>query len=336
MTKYLVPSDVTGPLLLALLHLSPKSRMTDDAEASFCIVNSFESSFNFSVPFTSRALQLLSQGCSRQSLSFPRNAHPLKQIHRHCLTRGNQTVDKAISSKISALQDACRTTIQRALETIMASPNHHKSTTVLHSTLLYLLPLLTAFPHPTLAQSIINTAAQASLPTATPTLDDPGISNSGTAIPTATVPLTGHASSSNLNGDSSSRDVLNYYFLLIIFVAILFTAYCYVSRRRRRKAARLQGSRRLLLAQDLQGWTGARRWVHTRWRSEPRVEGLDERGEAPPPYLPERPAETHAASGSMVTESPIPLQDMHKPPDYEEGASSWPTGQRIGPAFRDV
>jgi len=218
----------------------------------------------------------------------------------------------------------------------MASPNHHRSMTVLHSTILYLLFLLTAVPHRTLAQSIINNAAQASLPTATPTFDDPGIPDSGTAIPTATVPLTGYPSSSDLNGDSSSRDVLNYYFLLIIFVAILFTAYCYVSRRRRQKAARLQGSRRLLLAQDLQGWTGARRWVHTRWRSEPKVEGLDERGEAPPPYLPERPAEAHAASGSRVTEGPIPLQDMHKPPDYEEGASSSATGQRIGPAFRDV
>lgn len=216
----------------------------------------------------------------------------------------------------------------------MVSLNNYRSMTVLHSTLLYLLAL-TAFPHRTLAQSSINNAAPASLPTATPTFDNPDIPNFGTTAPTAIPPPTGYGSPSNANADDSGNDVLNYYFLLIVFFAIMVAAYCYVLRRRR-KAARLQGTRQLLLARDMQAWTGARRWVHTRWRSEPRVEGLDERGEAPPPYLPERPAETHAASGSRGTEGPIPLQDMHKPPDYEEGTISSPTGQRTEPASREI
>ena len=200
--------------------------------------------------------------------------------------------------------------------------------TVLHSTLLCLLALLTAFPHRTLAQSVINTSASASVPTATPTFDDPGIPNFGTAVPTAITP-------SNANDDDSSNDVLNYFFLLLVFFAIFVAAYCFVLRRRRRKAALLQVNRRLAPSRDLQGCAAARIWAHPRWRSEPRVEGLDERGEAPPPYLPERPAEIHAASCSRGTEGPIPLQDMHKPPDYEERATPSPPGQRTEPGSRE-
>lgn len=217
----------------------------------------------------------------------------------------------------------------------MASPNNHKRMTVPHSTLLYLLALLTAFIPQTLAQSSINNVAPGSLPTATPTSDNPDIPNLGTTVPTAIAPPTGFGSPSDPDDDDSSKDVLNYYFLLIVFLAVMVAAYCYVLRRRK-KAARLQGTQQFLLTQDSQGWTGARRWVHTRWRAEPRVEGLDERGEAPPPYLPERPAETHAASSSRGIDGPIPLQDMHKPPDYEEGTISSPTGQRTESASRGI
>lgn len=222
----------------------------------------------------------------------------------------------------------------------MASPGLPRSIPMLQS-LVYLMPLFTAFPHRSLAQSTINSAAQASLPTTTPTFDGSDISSFGNASPTAITLPTGYGGPSSPNPDDpgyvSSHDVVNSYFLLlVIFVAIIIIACCFVLRRRRRKVARLQGNRQVSLAQGLQAWTGGRRWVHTRWRSEPRVEGLDERGEAPPPYMPERPAETHAASGSRATEGPIPLQDIHKPPEYEEAATSSPTGQRTGPSVRDV
>ena len=54
------------------------------------------------------------------------------------------------------------------------------------------------------------------------------------------------------------------------------------------------------------------------------MEGLDERGEAPPPYVPQRPAETHLGNSNRDEEAAIPLQDMHKPPDYQERGLSPP------------
>lgn len=210
--------------------------------------------------------------------------------------------------------------------------------TVLHSTLLYLLALLTAFPHRTLAQSIISNAALTSSPTPTPTFDNPDMLNSGTTTPT-TIPLPpGHGGPSSLDGsDDSGSDVLNYFFLLLVVFAIFIAGWCCVLRRRRRKVARVGENGRLPVSRDFESWAAARSWVNPPWRrSEPRVEGLDERGEAPPPYLPERPAATHAALGTRSTECPIPLQDMHKPPDYEEGVASSPPGQRTEPGPRET
>ena len=71
-----------------------------------------------------------------------------------------------------------------------------------------------------------------------------------------------------------------------------------------------------------------------------REEGLDERGEAPPPYLPKEPQGVHLAGGVGERNGGfpphgdgIPLQDMgrgdQKPPDYEPGPSS-PVGRRPG------
>lgn len=77
------------------------------------------------------------------------------------------------------------------------------------------------------------------------------------------------------------------------------------------------------LAQDLQTWSGRRRGVG-RWRGpagETRAEeGLDERGEAPPPYLKE-PEPVHQGRGDEEVE----LHDMSraegKPPNYGEVVS---------------
>ena len=56
---------------------------------------------------------------------------------------------------------------------------------------------------------------------------------------------------------------------------------------------------------------------------EPRAEeGLDERGEAPPPYMPGEPPPAHLEAGnsSSAYNAPIPLRTMErdagKPPDY--------------------
>ncbi|KAL8832366.1 MAG: hypothetical protein Q9191_000323 [Dirinaria sp. TL-2023a] len=127
--------------------------------------------------------------------------------------------------------------------------------------------------------------------------------------------------------DDSPSGVLNYYFLLIaIFIIIVITAYCCISRRRRRKITQLRNNRQDALAQDLESWSGTRRWIIAgRWRTaapEPRVEeGLNERGEAPPPYMPQMPEPSHT-TGAGRTSDGIELRDVRKPPEYEAGTFS--------------
>lgn len=204
--------------------------------------------------------------------------------------------------------------------------------------LLTLSLLLATFPSGSVTQSTSQNTAPTALPTTIPTLTDPDDpdfslpsgSTTGIARPT------GYTYQPNPDDgdteDGSSHDVLNYYFLLlVIFVAIIITAYCCVLRRRQRKVARLQGNRQDALAQDLEGWSGGRRWGHLRWRSEPRMEGLNERGEAPPPYMPDRPAEVHATVSGRQEERPIPLEEWHKPPDYQQAPISPVRAEEVGP-----
>ena len=133
--------------------------------------------------------------------------------------------------------------------------------------------------------------------------------------------------------DDHDNGILNYYFLLlallIIIIGIVYLAY---ARRQRQKVLQSRRNGQRALARDLERWGGGGPWAPGRFRlprTSPRQprreEGLDERGEAPPPYVPKEPEPAYNGSGSAVGHD-IPLQDIHrpdqKPPDYEEGPSS--------------
>lgn len=174
-------------------------------------------------------------------------------------------------------------------------------------------------------------------PSAESTTSSSGAPTSSSS-PFATTPSTGvpaptgyGAPLSNPQQQTSNTGILNYYFLLLaIFIVVIAIAYCILIRRRKRKVARSRSSGQNALAQDLQGWTGARGWGRNRWRSggvhEPQAEeGLDERGEAPPPYMPGEPPPAHLDAGNSSSghNAPIPLstieRDEGKPPDYPYG-----------------
>lgn len=74
------------------------------------------------------------------------------------------------------------------------------------------------------------------------------------------------------------------------------------------------------LARDLEGWPGSRTRAGARWgtTASEREEGLNERGEAPPPYAHKMPEEVVLREGG---ERGVPLRELgeRKPPDYEEG-----------------
>lgn len=143
-------------------------------------------------------------------------------------------------------------------------------------------------------------------------------------------------SPSNTNGS-----LINYYFiffaLLVVLVAI---ALFYGWRKRRRALQNYHNNRQQALARDVNAWDpmhSRRRYWQGRWRSGEvsREEGLNEEGEAPPPYMPKQDegdgnAASHTAEGQAAhgeateTQEPaIPLQTLSreqaglKPPDYE-------------------
>lgn len=94
--------------------------------------------------------------------------------------------------------------------------------------------------------------------------------------------------------------VFNYYFLIVILAGLLLgVCLFYLGRRKRRKAALLQSHSHRALAQDVAGFRTrlGRAWNYNGFgfglggsdngnRQGETIEGLDERGMAPPPYVP--------------------------------------------------
>ena len=113
----------------------------------------------------------------------------------------------------------------------------------------------------------------------------------------------------------------NYYFVLIGILAVLIVVAWLVARRTRRRNLARRGVRADGTT-DTEGQTwAARHWRMAAVRDPRREEGLDERGEAPPPYIPGESAPVHDLAGE--DHDGIALQDYHgKPPDYDAHGSS--------------
>ena len=85
--------------------------------------------------------------------------------------------------------------------------------------------------------------------------------------------------------------ISNYYFLIIILAVLILVAIWLIHRRKVRRRALWPRNGQQALARDADAWPGTRRLLHGRCRATNSVllrptEGLDERGEAPPPYQP--------------------------------------------------
>lgn len=123
----------------------------------------------------------------------------------------------------------------------------------------------------------------------------------------------------------TNSGIVNYYFLLLaIFVFVIIILYLSWTRNRRKRIQRYQDNREHALHRDLdrwgddhRGWYGYRRGF---LRLSRREEGLDERGEAPPPYMPDQPPPAVLPLDSL---SP----DHRKPPKYAVHST---TGDRPG------
>ncbi|PNS19093.1 hypothetical protein CAC42_1829 [Sphaceloma murrayae] len=164
-----------------------------------------------------------------------------------------------------------------------------------------------------------------------PTLSSPSASTTQDPTIPGLPPTTGAYGRPALTPEDQKRDSLvNLYFvfLLLIIVLVGLVLWIYLRRKKSRLLAARDGRRDALerdlssrLGEDNRGEgffsrgffsagaraeQGRRRWLPSFGREE----GLDERGEAPPPYKPRLSAET------------VVLREVGKPPDYEERAGS--------------
>jgi hypothetical protein len=146
-------------------------------------------------------------------------------------------------------------------------------------------PLLSLISELLLPHSTLHTASPTSRPSAPPLPVYP------TTIPSP-IPAT----------SPHDTNVFNYYFLFLAALALLAIGlvwYFHVRRARRNHAQRVSGQR--ALARDIEGWAGVRRFGHGGRRRE---EGLDEDGEAPPPYM----AKSEGGIGVVEGEVVVPLR----------------------------
>ncbi|KAK4960641.1 hypothetical protein LTR66_006735 [Elasticomyces elasticus] len=163
--------------------------------------------------------------------------------------------------------------------------------------------------------------------------------NSGTPISTDSAPFSATTTASTTSGTSTDGPKLvNYYFVfLAILVCLLALVGFLIYRRRNRRISRLRNSEQNALARDLrsaQDQAGGRsRGGRSDDEENIRVEGLDERGEAPPPYKPRtderaRDAASRESGSHIRDELAVPLRTLSrenagfKPPDYSEVTSS--------------
>lgn len=174
-------------------------------------------------------------------------------------------------------------------------------------------------------------AQLSSLPSATLAITP--VPSPTTAPSTQTIPDSPAETSEQAHHISNAeKHAYNYYFLIVVAVAVIFCAVIlYMTRRRKRKAAIMRSNGQRALAQDVEGWRGRLRAGRV-MRSSPTSypdEGLDERGEAPPPYVPgSKPPsigatdERRSSLGSRHTMEDVELGDMsrnrHDPPSYDQ------------------
>lgn len=147
-----------------------------------------------------------------------------------------------------------------------------------------------------------------SLTTTTPSQST---SASATVPPTFSIPsFTAYGAPQSDRPQESS--VLNYYFLLIaVFVVIIILGYYSLMRHRRQRQAYTRSGGQSALARDLETWPGS-----IRRRGGAREDGLDEMGEAPPPYVPKE-LEAAMIRGDAIVLDRVSVEER-RPPDYRE------------------
>jgi hypothetical protein len=187
-----------------------------------------------------------------------------------------------------------------------------------------------------LTTGFLSTGATPTSTTASPS----STSAAPTSDPTQTDPSPSYPTETT-NDLSLNPNAFHYYFLIIAVVALAcLLGVLYLSRRKKRKAELMRSNSQRALARDVEGF---RRYGRTRGRTglgwptstaqrdrRDVEEGFDERGEAPPPYVPGtkppslrsvereiRSSGSEHAAGEAVELRPLSGEVEH-PPGYDE------------------
>lgn len=130
-------------------------------------------------------------------------------------------------------------------------------------------------------------------------------------------------------GKSDTVGLVNYYFVfLALIVCFAGLAAFFMYKRKKKYGMIIRQSREGALQRDLNTWDpirARRRYWQGRWRSTDysQEEGLNEFGEAPPPYVPKA-SEGETGLHDGANDPAVPLQTLSreqaglKPPDYTE------------------
>lgn len=131
------------------------------------------------------------------------------------------------------------------------------------------------------------------------------------------------------SGPSNTSGLYSYYLIFIALIICIAGVAAYLTYKRKKKlGVFLQQSRESALQRDLNSWDpirARRRYWQGRWRSADisHEEGLNEHGEAPPPYMPKT-RDEESGPQSTSNEPAVPMQTLSreqaglKPPDYME------------------
>lgn len=152
------------------------------------------------------------------------------------------------------------------------------------------------------------------------------------STPTDGMPTPSDSAHDGDQGPSNTVSLVNYYFVfLALIVCFAGLAAFFMYKRKKKYGTIMRQSREGALPRDLNTWDpirARRRYWQGRWRSaeHSREEGLNEFGEAPPPYVPKsREEEGGQQNGNGANELPaVPMQALSreqaglKPPDYAE------------------
>ncbi|PBP15739.1 hypothetical protein BUE80_DR013511 [Diplocarpon rosae] len=125
-------------------------------------------------------------------------------------------------------------------------------------------------------------------------------------------------SSSPATGGNSSNKIFNYYFIIVAVVFVLFLlGIMYIGQQRKQKAAMMWSGSQAALARDVDGLrTRLGVTMPTRRTRHQTSEGLDEEGEAPPPYHAEsKPPSVRTTDGLGPREAPeqVALSTIARP-----------------------